>query len=199
MWGRLPPTYRAMHGGPQDRPRCQVANTWVLQNGRCYCASLILTDHHLCLEDGEACERVDIPLIAYAVRRPMVLRGDTNEALYPISIFLETFEHMALGFSDEAKAVTVMEQMKQAAHKGTWNLIDLSERIEQYYAFHQDSPSQEGWNLYQTAAEFKRQGVGATTKAWRFSLVNANYEVGVTPLTTVDTHLSQHPRCSCQH
>ena len=114
-----------MHDGRQDRPRCQVPNVWILKDGQCYSVTLVVTDHHLCLENGDTCERVDIPLIAYTVRRPMVLRGGTNEALYPLSLFLETFEHIALGFTEEAVALSVLEQVKQASHKGTSDEINL--------------------------------------------------------------------------
>ena len=48
------------------------------------------------------------------------------------------------------------------------------------YAFNSGMPAGNGWQLYNVAREFKRQGVGSSTRAWRFSSVNASYEMAPT-------------------
>lgn len=48
------------------------------------------------------------------------------------------------------------------------------------YAFCSGMPAGNGWQLYNVTREFKRQGVGSLTRAWRFSSVNASYEMAPT-------------------
>jgi len=182
-----------MHDGRQDPPRCQAPNVWVLRDGRCYCTTLVLTNYHLCFDSGEACERVDIPLIAYAVRRPTVLRGGTNEALYPISLFLETFEHMALGFTEEALALSVMEQMKQAAHKGMWNMIDPQNAWSSIMPFIKMHRHRRGgiYTMHRASLSDRVSVLFRKRGASLWSMPTTTYVQR--RLTLVDTHISHHP------
>jgi hypothetical protein len=63
--------------------------------------------------------------------------------------------------------------------------------LEQLYAFYyQPSPPLydqagpgnigPGWTIYNPREEFARMGVGSRTKAWRFTDINRDYQVGIT-------------------
>lgn len=61
-----------------------------------------------------------------------------------------------------------------------------------YAFFEPPAVPSEGWRLYNPAAEFKRQGVGSASKAWRFSTINTGYEMIPTypALLVVPAHIS---------
>ena len=53
----------------------------------------------------------------------------------------------------------------------------MQDSVEKLYAFHGNKSVGDGWQLYNVAKEFKRQGLGTLTRTWRFSSVNADYAV----------------------
>lgn len=65
------------------------------------------------------CSRqIDLPLISYAVRRPMVQSAYVQACIYPLSIYLATHEHLVLGFYDEATTLRALERLRDAASVG---------------------------------------------------------------------------------
>ena len=65
------------------------------------------------------CSRqIDLPLISYAVRRPMVRSSRAQACIYPLSIYLATHEHLVLGFYDEATTLRTLERLREAASLG---------------------------------------------------------------------------------
>ena len=65
------------------------------------------------------CSRqIDLPLISYAVRRPMVQSSRAQACIYPLSIYLATHEHLVLGFYDEATTLRTLERLREAASLG---------------------------------------------------------------------------------
>lgn len=149
--------------------------------------SVSVTPYHLVLIVGghheEVCTRghthiqIDIPLIAHASRRPLVQVPRIQKTLYPISIYLSTNEHVILGFTEESAAVCTLGELKQASSVGTYMRSLTPDSVQEFYAFHSGAKAGPGWNKYNVSAEFKRQGVGSRSKAWRFSTLNAQYEV----------------------
>ena len=65
------------------------------------------------------CSRqIDLPLISYAVRRPMVQSSRAQACIYPLSRYLATHEHLVLGFYDEATTLRTLERLREAASLG---------------------------------------------------------------------------------
>lgn len=65
------------------------------------------------------CSRqIDLPLISYAVRRPMAQSAWAQACIYPLSIYLATHEHLILGFYDEATTLRTLERLREAASMG---------------------------------------------------------------------------------
>lgn len=172
-----------MHDAESDEVAHGV-DAWLLRDRVCKHVSVHITRFHLVLVSEGKSERVrapnltskvNLPLIAYAVRRPLTHAAHIRASLFPLSIYLATNEHFALGFTDESTAVHILERLKSAASIGTLYVILPVASVEQMYAFHSGEALRSGWDVYNVTREFKRQGLGTSTRAWRFSSVNASY------------------------
>lgn len=78
-------------------------------------------------------------------------------------------------------------QSREAYHEADPGLaVPHLASIEKLYAFsYVPSPpldSDKGWSIYTPREEFTRMGVGSRTKAWRFTDINKDYQVGQAPL-----------------
>lgn len=121
--------------------------------------------------------QIDVLLVAMAMRAPTTRTAD-GKPLYPLTLFLATHEHLALGFEDEDTAVRTLEALRSAASIGAPAKLRRpnTDHVEQTYAFRGVLP-RDGWRVYNVSSEFRRQGIPTRTRAWRFSQVNTNYEV----------------------
>ncbi|PWN20058.1 phosphatases II, partial [Microstroma glucosiphilum] len=156
--------------------------------------SLHLTQHHLIFRPSDASEEHWIPyallslvtrqasLLPLAQRRPHSPQGSASLSsssrsgrIYPLQLRFRTFDAASLGFDSEAKATDVFESLKAVA---------VIPKPEEVYAFYYtpQPPSEypDAWSIYDFKAEFTRQGVGSRSKAWRFSDINAKYELSPT-------------------
>lgn len=109
---------------------------------------------------------VPIPLIAAASRLPQ--SSDSNlDTLYPVSLYLYTFESLLLFFPKESDAVSFLEQVRRSA-----DVASVSDFAA--YEHPADEPT-DGWKVYDAVAEFKRQGLGTSMRSWRISRINSAY------------------------
>lgn len=85
------------------------------------------------------------------------------------------FTYVAFNFPNDQKARDVYDTIK--------NLTCRLGRLEKLYAFNYQPQKPEknvnGWTLYDPMTEWRRMGVGSknTSKGWRISTINNNYEV----------------------
>ena len=100
-------------------------------------------------------------------------RGQGGVPLWPLVLHLFTFEVYALGFVDEAVAVAVAEQLRANASYAKYE--DTAAFQVPLDRQRQGGPGGDGWRLYDAVAEFKRQGVGERSHAWRVSGINEQY------------------------
>ena len=100
-------------------------------------------------------------------------RGQGGVPLWPLVLHLFTFEVYALGFVDEAVAVAVAEQLRANASYAKYE--DTAAFQVPLDRQRQGGPLGDGWRLYDAVAEFKRQGVGERSHAWRVSGINEQY------------------------
>ena len=100
-------------------------------------------------------------------------RGQGGVPLWPLVLHLFTFEVYALGFVDEAVAVAVAEQLRANASYAKYE--DTAAFQVPLDRQRQGGPRGDGWRLYDAVAEFKRQGVGERSHAWRVSGINEQY------------------------
>ncbi|PKI83972.1 hypothetical protein MVES1_002224 [Malassezia vespertilionis] len=117
-------------------------------------------------------EVLEIALIDRAERHNGADATPQHGALSILTLYMSDFTQCSLGFKQDALLLRTMEQLKEAAS------IDSVRQLAAFAA-PRTKPSP-GWALYDPVAEFKRQGVGARTKAWRFTDVNADYTLCAT-------------------
>lgn len=165
----------------------RVDNVLLQQGTECRRGHLDITQHHLVFwpQGADQAERIPYALFALVTRQASLVVASTSAnghaaptapskptRIYPLQIRFRTFDAASLGFESDAKATEVFEALKVRVIVAT--LYDL-------YAFHYQPPSSEprgGWAVYDFKQEFARQGLGKRTKAWRFTDVNAQYQVG---------------------
>jgi hypothetical protein len=172
--------------GPQS---CyiQVENVALARRGEQVTGTLHLTPHHLIFShtpqvSGEVLESgtpirpkelwITYPIIAFCT-----LRAVPSVSRQPSSIRLRCrdFTFVCFYFASEAKARDVYDTLKQWTCKVG--------RVEKLYAFTYQPPPPEleinGWNLYDAAKEWARQGVGKddVSNGWRISTINTDYNV----------------------
>ena len=104
-------------------------------------------------------------------------RGQGGVPLWPLVLHLFTFEVYALGFVDEAVAVAVAEQLRANASYAKYE--DTAAFQVPLDRQRQGGPGGDGWRLYDAVAEFKRQGVGERSHAWRVSGINEQYTLSL--------------------
>ncbi|KAF7295375.1 Phosphatases II [Mycena indigotica] len=168
----------------------QVSQVLCTRNGSTLVGTIHLTRHHLIFnydEDKEkelwasfvcwliwpalitSCRSLT-PLISLVTRLPQTHQGQT-----PLSFHTRTFETFSFGFSKEADAVAVFDNVKE---------LTVATSVEALYAFSYSPnpplPAEEGWGLYSPRDEFGRMGVGTRTKAWRFTDINKDYSFSPT-------------------
>lgn len=143
-----------------------------------------LTAHHLIYTystskstsaDGEADEEemwVPYPLINQLTRLPQTLQG-----LSPLAFRTRTFEAFTLFFPRDTDATQVFDTVRE---------LTVVASVTHLYAFFNEpdfpiSPDgNNGWKLYDAQEEFTRMGVGARSKAWRFTEINNDYSFAPT-------------------
>ncbi|WFD36047.1 hypothetical protein MCUN1_002918 [Malassezia cuniculi] len=113
---------------------------------------------------------ISIPLIAAAARLPQT---ESDPPKHPVVLHLYTFETYILHFASEKDASSFLEQAKRRADIGE-SLLTASVTELPAYQGDTDTP---GWRVYDAVGEFKRQGIGSATRAWRVSRANANYSM----------------------
>ncbi|KAI3627876.1 ELP3 [Malassezia furfur] len=145
----------------------EVQDVWLLRPGVDTFCTVQITPHHVILTWDGAEERWEIALIAQAKREASAMARGTGSMRYLLALYLYTHECFVLGFRDESTLLRVAEKLRALANS-----------VEKLYAFEapHTTPS-DGWRIYDPAAEFKRQGVGSTSKAWRFSTINSDYSL----------------------
>ncbi|RPA86817.1 phosphatases II [Ascobolus immersus RN42] len=108
---------------------------------------------------------ITYPIISQATR------SSTNSSGYSsLRIRCRDFTFITFHFFVDKDCKDVFESIKALSCKTS---------LERLYAFFYKPPPQEakynGWELYDAKREYERMGVGTTTKAWRFSNINADY------------------------
>lgn len=64
------------------------------------------------------------------------------------------------------------------SRQGTnWFVVANAVSVQELSAYEAINVPTGGWNVYDTVNEFKRQGIGSDTRAWRISRVNASYDL----------------------
>ncbi|WFD31361.1 hypothetical protein MSPP1_002396 [Malassezia sp. CBS 17886] len=164
----------------------EVPGVWVVWAEWSGSAVLQITAHHVVVAFPDARDDLclDIPLIALAERLPPEPCPDGHGTVHVLSLYLRTFERLRVGLPDEATALRILEQLRGAA---------CYTCVEEMYAFHAPpSAPAPGWQLYNAAAEYKRQGVGTSSSAWRISTINASHTFSPTypALLVVPAHVS---------
>ncbi|EST06858.2 Myotubularin-like phosphatase domain protein [Kalmanozyma brasiliensis GHG001] len=163
-----------------------VANVWFQRRGETQCrrGSLTITAHHLVFEHKSSStsepstRRLSIPLslILKATRIPSLRfstqAGSPSQRIYPITLFYKTFDSAAFAFHAEHDQLAIFESLKECAI-----LTDISQLYAFYYQPSSSAgPSQQDLSrVYDPKTEFARQGIGARSKAWRFTDINAQY------------------------
>lgn len=152
----------------------EARDVWLLRAGVDTYCTVQITPFHLVLKWDKTEELLEVALIARAQREASAPAHGARGVRYLLVLYLYTHEQILLGFSEENCLIRVMEKLKERASIGT--LQTNSDSVEKLYAFEAPRavPS-EGWQIYNPAAEFKRQGIGSTSKAWRFSTINSDY------------------------
>ena len=126
--------------------------------------------------------------ITYPIIHNCTLRLAHPSSHLPSSIRLRCrdFTFVCFCFIDEREARDVYDSIK------AWTC--RLGRIEKLYAFSYQPPKQEkdidGWNLYDTRREWKRQGISeeGVENGWRISTINTDY--GVCSCSDTDQNLS---------
>ncbi|WFD42519.1 hypothetical protein MPSI1_001164 [Malassezia psittaci] len=146
---------------------CEVRDVRLVRPGLDTSCTLQITPYHIKLIYAGTEVLLEIALIARAQRETSLPAQAARRPRYLITLFLYTHEYLSLGFADESSLVQTMEVLRAAAD------IDS---VEKMYAFQAPRPSPSaGWSLYNPSVEFKRMGVGSSSKEWRFSSINSDY------------------------
>jgi myotubularin-related protein 6/7/8 len=107
----------------------------------------------------------------------------------PLTFHCRTFETFTLSFTKDSEAHDVFESVKEltvaSAKLCSVFLLEnahvVAASVTQLYAFYYTPnpplSSSIGWSIYSPREEFGRMGVGARTKAWRFTDINKDYTV----------------------
>ncbi|SPO31360.1 related to YMR1 - Phosphatidylinositol 3-phosphate phosphatase [Ustilago trichophora] len=172
---------------PLPKPKIEhLADVWFQRRGEgaCHKGALHLTSHHIIFEyqpyaaSDRPSRRQSIPLslIQKATRIPSLRISaqptSPSQRIYPITLFYKTFDSAAFAFHSEHDQLAVFDSLKECA---------ILTHVSQLYAFYyQPSPSdaiphQDVSRLYDPKSEFARQGLGARSKAWRFTDINSQY------------------------
>lgn len=169
------------------RKQLRVDNVLLQRGSDCRRGSLDITQHHLVFKaQGAEQQRIPYALLALVTRQASLLvspsasissnavpsaAGPSRPArIYPLQLRFRTFDAASLGFDSEARASEVFEALKVRVSVAT---------LDDLYAFHYrpEKGPQGGWQIYDFKQEYARQGLGKRTKAWRFTDVNAQYQV----------------------
>lgn len=82
---------------------------------------------------------------------------------------------------ESVKELTVCSECVCLVSQRVSLTVRTTDSVNQLYAFfYTPSPpfdSTGGWSIYSPREEFGRMGVGARTKAWRFTDLNKDYQV----------------------
>lgn len=172
---------------PLPRPTIEhLQDVWFQGRGEntCHRGALRITSHHLIFEHqpSAAAERaprrhlIPLSLILKATRIPSLRISAPatlpSQRIYPITLFLKTFESSAFAFQSEHDQLAVFDSLKECAI--------LSDLTQLYAFYYQPSstdtvPQQHACRIYDAKKEFARQGIGSRSKAWRFTDINAQY------------------------
>lgn len=122
----------------------------------------------------------------------MTVHPPSTTSLSPLVARTFTFETYTFLFREFTKAQDVCESIKALVTSGALTSFNRlspfayasTASLSSCYAFSYKSESpasaQDGWNVYDPKRELARMGVGGEkqrTEAWRWSDVNADYEV----------------------
>ncbi len=119
---------------------------------------------------------VPLSLILKATRIPSLRitahSSQPSQRIYPLTLFYKNFDSAAFAFHSEQDQLAVFDSLKECAI-----LTDIS----QLYAFYYQPspvdaiPQHDASRIYDPKNEFARQGLGARSKAWRFTDINSRY------------------------
>ncbi|KAI8927902.1 hypothetical protein BC831DRAFT_548808 [Entophlyctis helioformis] len=150
-----------------------------LEKGRSmvpYTGTLTLTPHLLQFRAAAGPTDPDIETIWLSTVVSVDRKFPTPDGLHPVYLACRHFLAVKLYFTREADAVAVFAGLQRGV-----NITSL----QQVYAFAYrrevaGAMPNRGWDVFDPALEFGRMGVGSSSRHWRLSHINENYEFSAT-------------------